>query len=143
MHIMVHSLDQIQSFFPDTTKKNVLIRIEEKPTLLTPFYEDVLHLSFSDITQEEYDDLRGQGLSRGFQLFSITDAKKVLQFVNQHLDADVLHIHCHAGKSRSAAMGIGIQRILGLPDDAIQFRNAPIIPNETVLNILLHAANRA
>ncbi|MEG0870609.1 MAG: hypothetical protein RSG77_26740, partial [Hafnia sp.] len=59
----------------------------------------------------EFDDIEEQ-ISPEYRLFSHSDAGKVLRFIAECGDEDIL-VHCHAGISRSAAVAMFMNERLG------------------------------
>ena len=75
----------------------------------------------------------------GHELFSSSDANKILDFVAQVVEAGhrVLVVHCEAGISRSAAVAAALATIA----DESPFRFwQGFIPNPRIFNLLLRAA---
>lgn len=58
-------------------------------------HTDLLRLSFHDVD----DDFNGQ-----YTMFSLVDARKILDFAGKVEDGEVLIVHCQAGISRSASV---------------------------------------
>lgn len=66
--------------------------------------KDVLTLMFDDIDREV----------DGAVLFSVDDAKKIIEFVLENKDIETLLIHCYGGESRSRAVGAFVTGALGI-----------------------------
>lgn len=65
--------------------------------------KDVLTLFFDDIDREV----------EGATLFSEEQADEIIDFVRKNKDVDTLLIHCHAGESRSRAVGAFCVELFG------------------------------
>jgi len=123
-----------------TSKKWALISIFGEEGPLSSNVKS--RLTCSELSEHYFDDIDNEifDLSgkRQYKLFDKNDAIQIINFVNkiQQKDIPMLIIHCHAGISRSGAVGLFVTRYLGL--DEIEFRqnNPRIMPNFHVLNIL-------
>jgi len=73
-----------------------------------------------------------------YKLFSKNDARRIIKFINdvQKKDISELVIHCHAGISRSAGVGIFAVRYLGLNESIFHKEHPYIMPNYHVVNLL-------
>ena len=88
--------------------------------------QGVLTLYFDDIV----DNVDGA------VLFSETQAIQIIEFIQQHKNADTLLIHCYGGQSRSRAVGAFAVQMLG-GDNSRYFTGGN--PNQRVYDTLLHA----
>ena len=87
------------------------------------FCRGVLTLYFDDIVRQE----------EGAALFSEEQARKIIEFVRAHQNAETLLIHCYGGQSRSRAVGAFCVEMLG-GDSTAYFQNGR--PNEWVYETL-------
>lgn len=95
--------------------------------------EKFLTLQFND---EDWDDLTEEKLNKGI-MFSERQAKKILDFVNKHKNnVDFFIVNCHAGISRSGAVGLWLVRYLGNSEEEFFKKHPKVMPNQYVLNIL-------
>ena len=69
----------------------------------------------------------------GAVCFSESDAGKILDFVQAHMSADTLLVHCYAGESRSRAVAAFAVKMLG-GDNSAYFRTGR--PNSLVYETL-------
>ena len=67
------------------------------------FCKSVLTLYFDDVVKE----------TKGAVLFDEKMADSVITFIRNHMDVDILLIHCYAGQSRSRAVGAFAEKMLG------------------------------
>ena len=79
-------------------------------------------------------------------LFTIKDAKKVLEFIQKHIGSvDFFLVHCHAGISRSAGVAAALSKIYN-KDDSHIFTCGKYLPNmfvyKTILNEYFSNQNR-
>ena len=88
------------------------------------FCKGVLTLYFDDIA----------GPVEGAVLFSEEQARRIIDFILDHTDADTLLVHCFGGQSRSMAVGAFAAMMLGA--DETPFLSGAK-PNEHVLATLL------
>ena len=94
---------------------------------------DVLRLKFDDVTPSTV-------FGRDTNLFTPKDAKLILKFANRIWnEADVLHIHCEAGISRSAATAAALSKIYLGNDE--EFFVPPFWPNAFVYRTILNVHN--
>lgn len=97
----------------------------EKP-YFSKNHSNVLTLSFNDVTDQD-SDLDG--------LFNRDQALAIIDFVEQN-KGRIFLVHCHAGISRSGAVGTFIRQVLRLDYDSFMRDNPKIIPNQFILNLL-------
>ncbi len=102
----------------DTHTEGFGIRFSENQ-----FCRGVLTLYFDDIIQPV----------EGAVLFSDEMAAQVIDFIETHLDADTLLVHCFAGQSRSCAVGAFAVQMLG-GDNSSYFQKKT--PNRYVYDVL-------
>lgn len=129
---------------PDFFKDCAVISINEPYTCSPLTKQDCkysLFLHFYDITNEA-EGYRA-GITRPI-MFDKEDAKKVIDFLDEIKKADVkeLYIHCHAGFSRSAAVGTFANNYYHWGDDmhawqAFYRENDTMRPNHWVLEKLV------
>jgi len=94
-------------------------------------HPNVLRLYFEDITQPLED----------YKLFDINDAIKIIKFVENNKDKSYL-VHCHAGISRSAAVGTFINDYYHIMDkDEFKRLNSYISPNWFIYEMLVKTFN--
>lgn len=107
---------------------------------------NVLSLHFSDISREEYDSIKAyeneqtKRLKEQIIVFDRGHAKKVIDFVTKlqiEPQKRLLVVHCHAGISRSGAVGLFINRYLKLNDKLFRQDNPYILPNAYILSTLM------
>ena len=67
------------------------------------FCKGVLTLYFDDVVKE----------TKGAVLFDEKMVDSVITFIRNHMDVDILLIHCYAGQSRSRAVGAFAEKMLG------------------------------
>jgi predicted protein tyrosine phosphatase len=72
---------------------------------LSPRFAAVLRLSFTDIA--------GPSPYAWDRLFSPDDARQILRFVDAHVSAERLVVHCTAGLSRSPAVALALGELWG------------------------------
>jgi predicted protein tyrosine phosphatase len=118
-----------------STEPELLITEEFESQLKKAGCTDTLSLLFGDITSKEAENLHSSLKNR---LFSIDQAREIITFLD-HLKTKpikVLLIHCDAGVSRSAAVGVFACRYLGMDEKEFRIENNNIQPNPHVYNTL-------
>lgn len=130
--LVVVGREKAQAYEPTAGKYEVCISITDPmspPANLSPNFRAVLRLCFHDI------DARvpaGMMTDCGpAQHMSPRDADRVVAFVLEHEDADVLMIHCEMGVSRSRSIAEALFDVYGR-------RN----PNQWVYQAVLRAAKK-
>jgi len=107
-------------------------------TTETPFFkedkENLRILFFDDVTE---DTKLNWGTAKAFNK---EQGKIVLEFLNKIKDRDTLIVHCHAGISRSGAVGQFAADYFGLDYKEFRNLNPHIHPNSTVTRILRELA---
>lgn len=102
--------------------------------LINPHTEDVLRLYFDDM--ENYIEWERDGWDKIYKrdcvMFDMDMGYMVFDFFQKHKRCENLMIHCHAGISRSAAIGSFLSQILGKKN----FMDPPYFPNSHVRGIL-------
>lgn len=93
-----------------------------------PNNKGVLYLEFDDVDK----------VKEGAVAFTIADARKVWDFIQNLGDIDTLLIHCLMGLSRSPGVAAAIDKVL-VGDDKHWF--ATKTPNRRVFRCMLHVAN--
>ncbi|MFE8701219.1 hypothetical protein ACFYKX_11490 [Cytobacillus sp. FJAT-54145] len=136
MKVHIFSQDACLRYQPDAQGKTVLIRVKD-PNDDFPLhphqdrFSDTLHLAFHDLTQDDADRM----FPIQVNLFQDFHAQALLTFFQTHQDADTFVIHCHAGVSRSAAVGICLARFLRQPDfESHILTCGNYLPNPTVVD---------
>jgi predicted protein tyrosine phosphatase len=99
-------------FCPAPDTNNVFIRITNPRREFDELrYRDrfraVLQLQFHDYTDAQVARDEIVEADRPAKLFDDGDAEAVVDFFVAHADCELMAIHCGAGKSRSAAVGVG------------------------------------
>jgi predicted protein tyrosine phosphatase len=86
---------------------------QEKPKLDHLSHLPILRLEFTDIEKEVILEKETYSPMRE------SDAKAIITFVENHKNAKLLLVHCHAGISRSASIAKAIHQLYGasLPKD--------------------------
>ena len=123
---------------PDILDRHRIISVSS-PGELSPF-EDVEH---PNLLKLYFDDVEVQSRSRlhpGYEMFSQEDAKKVIGFL-KGCDQNLI-VHCHAGVSRSGAIGLFAAEYLNADLDYFYRMNPQIWPNQRVLRLLKQCARR-
>ena len=73
----------------------------------------------------------------GSKLFTIEDAKQILEFTEKYIDSvDFFIVHCGAGISRSSGCAAALSKIYNQTDEDI-FTNPEYIPNMLVYRTIL------
>lgn len=85
----------------------------------------ILPLTFCD-ADKPGKDIYGNDADE-FDLMSEEDARKVVQFVNLHVEKHII-VHCDAGISRSAGVGAAISKYV-TGDDSVFFNSGRYYPN--------------
>jgi predicted protein tyrosine phosphatase len=118
----------------------------EQITTLKDSYriDNVLSLRFDDIGGYIWESIvTRKGLDRSkFIHMTESDANQITEFIKD-TDADLLIVHCHAGISRSSAIGSAIACDLDLPSSDFLELNPNIEPNPIILDIMLRALERS
>lgn len=93
-----------------------------------------LNITFDDIEETIYYE------GKELHLFDRNDADKIVKFIRglEELNIDKLVVHCHAGISRSAAVGASILKYYTGKDDEI-FNSDMYAPNRWVYRKMLEA----
>jgi predicted protein tyrosine phosphatase len=117
MNFKIFSYENAMEFKPEEGQYNVMIRIVNPKRQFEELknrdlYQEVLELKFLDYTEEQvannqtlesdYDEATGS-----YKLFSDEDTAQIIEFFNKHKNCDLMAVHCHMGKSRSAGVGVG------------------------------------
>jgi len=96
-----------------------------------------MSFDFWDITESEVESLEQQG--QKYVLFNKTDARRIvgmLQEIKEQEEDSVLIIHCHAGISRSGAVGVFATEFFGYDYREFMLDNPQVAPNSMILRIL-------
>lgn len=103
---------------------------DDQARIRRPRRVGLLRLAFADMTQPQ----------PGFILFGDDHAHDILDFVTHTWRRiRTLMIHCHAGRSRSAAVAAAIARLKG--SRTREFLEPPYCPNPRVYRTLLEVAS--
>lgn len=98
---------------------------------------DYISLTFDDITKDNYHKIKMYG-GKG-KLFSKKDAKAIVNFLEKYKNNTeelTLITHCHAGISRSGAVGWFGCKFLGLNKIDFLTQNKNLYPNKYILQML-------
>ena len=98
-----------------------------------------ISLAFDDITKDLYKKIKQKRPDVMAKLFSKKDAKLIIDFLKKHKDNDeelTLITHCHAGVSRSGAVGWFACNMLGLDKNIFLQKNRTLYPNKHILQTL-------
>jgi predicted protein tyrosine phosphatase len=107
MNVVVVSGDRARAYEPAGSEICISItNPEADPVALSAQFRAVLRLAFSDIA--------GPSPFAWDRLFSSDDARRTLEFIGAHSDADTLVVHCTAGESRSPAVALALTELWGL-----------------------------
>lgn len=84
----------------------------EDPPFLHSNWKDILYLKFDDIDKVE----KPLG-TRELELFSLQQAKQIIDFVETYKDnINILAVHCAAGISRSVGVHVALEKIYNTKD---------------------------
>jgi predicted protein tyrosine phosphatase len=91
-----------EAYAPEPNEVCISIRGHDSPVPeLKPGWRAVLYLEFNDDPWPDWRD-RAVGMT-------VTDARRIIEFVEQHRDARKLVIHCLVGVSRSAGVRLALR----------------------------------
>jgi predicted protein tyrosine phosphatase len=99
--------------------------------------EKFLSVHFADITSDLYPRIVKR--YPDIVLFNKEHARLIIEFIEEaHNDKDPLTmvVHCHAGISRSGAVGTFACHLAGLNIKGFSYYNSNILPNPYVLEVL-------
>jgi len=106
---------------------------------MSPFFKEehfnVLNLFFDDWTPEEVEKMPNDDFKRNLVLFNQNMANQLKNFLNENKNANVWHVHCLAGISRSGAIALWLANNLGLNAYSL-VRSFGLEPNMYVLELL-------
>ena len=143
MDIQIHSFDSIEKLAKNPfTRVTALISIgdvnSEPPTLVHK-PKQILRLNFDDIYLSDID-YENCG-SYAFRLFSLQQAKQIVDFVYKHKDeVDLFICQCQYGQSRSAAVAAAIKEHFDHNGIEI-FADERYCPNNNVFHLMTDAFN--
>ena len=110
--VMSHFSDPKTGRAPQNTKPYAAISIQDSGSwnfgfqlTTNRFCRGVLTLQFDDFEE----------LESGVKLMDAEQAAQVIAFLRQYANVDTMLIHCFAGKSRSAAVGMFAAELYDLP----------------------------
>lgn len=104
--------------------------------------KNMISIRFTDLTKDEYDRVkdeyeRTKKSRKNIILFEQQHARTIIDFIDEiKNNVDELVVHCHAGISRSGAVGLFICRYLQLDENEFRQLNAGIGPNFYILSVL-------
>lgn len=105
-------------------------------------HTNVLNLIFDDISDIEMEDILASNPDSKNILFNREHAQKIIDFVSNRENVGMCYIHCHAGISRSGAVGTFVNDIAGEQKYFDFMRdNSGIIPNSYILRELRRQLN--
>jgi predicted protein tyrosine phosphatase/predicted RNase H-like HicB family nuclease len=103
-------------------------------------HPNVLNLVFSDMTDKEYLGYTQGYIEQGISVrkFDISDAEKIVEFIDRNSKNGVKQwiIHCHAGISRSGAVGLFINNYLRYDWKSFKLDNPRVRPNFYIIHML-------
>lgn len=73
-------------------------------------HSNVLRLEFHDLSDIQYNESTNK---KDLILFSPEHAKQIVDFIQDKKDYEYCFVHCHAGISRSGAVGTVINDVMG------------------------------
>lgn len=118
-----------------------IIESVERP-LLNPQRELILsQLNCKAILKLIFSDIKPSYNHKDEILFNKNHAKQIISFVNNLKEIDTLVIHCHAGVSRSGAVGVFLAKYLNVDYERFKKENKNIFPNEYILDLLMEESN--
>ena len=127
---------------------NLVVTESSAPILADLGCRNTISLNFADITVEQYKKMKGyceaNGQACNAILFNEDHAKEIVQFVKDvHADKEsaVLIVHCHAGISRSGAVGTFACDYVRLDYQEFIDLNPYIMSNPHVLSLLRREAD--
>ena len=94
-----------------------------------PNISDILRLDFDDVEMGEVGAITN------------TDAKKIIDFVEQRKEGEEIVVHCGAGQSRSAGVAAALMKIYN-GDDTEVFQNGRYTPNMTCYRKVIDAGHQ-
>lgn len=129
-YLSEHIGGTLKAAYPENYRTYAVISIQDTPPeqfgfvfTESKYCQGVLTLYFDDI-EAPWDGLR---------LMSEEQARQIIAFLDAHRDADDLLIHCRAGISRSAAVGIFARAFYGQPPIS---ETGNYVPNQYVYRLL-------
>lgn len=137
LRIQVMSKAAVERYACSSPHIVISIRTPEAPQARfpeNPNRKGVLKLDFHDFTGEE-SNLRGDLLD----LFSVSHALRIKEFVTQHPGIKTIICHCEGGMSRSAGVAAALSRHFN-GDDRFYFKK--YYPNKLVYKTLLEALGK-
>jgi predicted protein tyrosine phosphatase len=121
-----------------------LISIIETPKIpfLNPQREKILYnLNCKYLLKLAFGDVKPTYSYEDEILFNKDHARQIISFVNNLKEIDTLVIHCHAGVSRSGAVGVFLAKYLNVDFEKFKEENKNISPNEYILDLLMEESN--
>jgi predicted protein tyrosine phosphatase len=118
-----------------------IIESVERP-FLNPQRESILsQLNCKAILKLIFSDIKPSYNHEDEILFNKDHARQIISFVNNLKEIDTLVIHCHAGVSRSGAVGVFLAKYLNVDFEKFKEENKNISPNEYILDLLMEESN--
>lgn len=98
--------------------------------------EDIITLVFADLTAKDFKI--APHLIKEHPRFNMKMAREIISFVDRIKEKEIrlLLIHCDAGVSRSAAVGVWAVRYLGHDEKIFRYEHKAISPNTLVYDVL-------
>ena len=96
-------------------------------------HKNVLTLHFDDVDKDGETSPTNYGDTKAF---SEDQANEIIEFIKKNSGAEDFIVHCHAGISRSGAVGRFINDYLGGDKELFERMNPRIVPNGRVLELL-------
>ena len=120
-YVIRHFCEPGVSEYPEESDSYVVISIQDTKDggfgfelKENRYCKAVLTVNFDDIAKPEH----------GLKMISRSQAEEIIAFIRTHSDdVDTLLIHCFAGLSRSAAVGMIARKILGQTSDKPEYYN--------------------
>ena len=110
--IALSSADASTAIPPSNCYMISITEPNDEPPVLHSDWEDTLYLKFDDIDKVE----KPLG-TRELELFSLQQAKQIIDFVETYKDnINILAVHCAAGISRSVGVHVALEKIYNTKD---------------------------
>ena len=96
-------------------------------------HSNVMTLFFDDLSREEAERVSWA------KLFTPEMAEQILKFAHNNRDKEYIAVHCHAGISRSGAVGKQLNFFFDLDERQFMLENKFVKPNPWVNNLMFRA----
>lgn len=120
-----------------------LLTVSQIEKLKSKGFKDIVSFKFDDIGGDIWEDIvRRKNLDRNrFIEFNEDIASNMAEkFIHDSNSEDeLLVVHCHAGISRSGAIGAAFAYHFGITSDSFATMNPNIDPNKFILTKMLHS----